>query len=211
MKGHINGKPVSRMLVDTGAIVNLMPYSVFKKLGGSDGELVKTNMTVSGLGGEPLGAKGVASMELTVGSKTVATAFFVADVKGNFNIILGRDWIHANRCVPSTLHQCLIQWVDEAVETVYGDTSASIAVADVQHDMAHEDFKCLTGTDISDCRFISCDKDGFVSVGIAPISEADSAALVEPGQTGQQPGQSGFGGAATADYSNRPSFSIFDE
>jgi hypothetical protein len=32
MKGHINGKPISRMLVDGGAIVNLMSYSLFKKL-----------------------------------------------------------------------------------------------------------------------------------------------------------------------------------
>jgi hypothetical protein len=51
MKGHINGKPISQMLVDGGAIVNLMPYSLFKKLGGSDEELIKTNMTVSGVGG----------------------------------------------------------------------------------------------------------------------------------------------------------------
>ena len=36
MTGHINGKPVTRMLVDCGAIVNLMPYSLFKKLGGKD-------------------------------------------------------------------------------------------------------------------------------------------------------------------------------
>ena len=27
MRGHINGRPISRMLVDGGAIVNLMPYS----------------------------------------------------------------------------------------------------------------------------------------------------------------------------------------
>lgn len=33
LKGHINGSPVSRMLVDGGAVVNLMSYSVFKKLG----------------------------------------------------------------------------------------------------------------------------------------------------------------------------------
>ena len=51
MRGHINGKPVSRMLVDTSAIVNLMPYSLYKKLGGMDEELIKTNMTVSGVGG----------------------------------------------------------------------------------------------------------------------------------------------------------------
>ena len=62
------------MLVDGGAIVNLMPYSLYKKLGGKDEELIKTNMTVSGVGGgDPIGAKGVASMELTVGSKTLAT------------------------------------------------------------------------------------------------------------------------------------------
>jgi hypothetical protein len=52
---------------------------LFKKLGGSDDELIKTNMTVSGVGGELMGAKGVISMELTVGSKTLATTFFVAE------------------------------------------------------------------------------------------------------------------------------------
>ena len=30
VRGHINGKPVTRMMVDGGAVVNLMPYSVFK-------------------------------------------------------------------------------------------------------------------------------------------------------------------------------------
>jgi hypothetical protein len=63
------------MLVDGGAIVNLMSYSLFKKLGGSDEELIKTNMTVSEVGGgEPMGAKGVISMELTIESKALATA-----------------------------------------------------------------------------------------------------------------------------------------
>ena len=95
MRGHIDGKPFTRMLVDGGAIVNLMPYSLYKKLGGQDEELIKTNMTVSGIGGsEPTGAKGVASMELTIGSKTLATTFFVLEVQGNFNLIIGRDWIH---------------------------------------------------------------------------------------------------------------------
>ena len=93
MRGHINGKPVTRMLIDGGAIVNLMPYSLYKKLGGQDEDLIKTNMTVSGVGGsEPLNAKGVASMELTIGSKTLATAFFVAEVQDNYNLILGRGF-----------------------------------------------------------------------------------------------------------------------
>jgi hypothetical protein len=41
MKGHINGKPISQMLVDGGMIVNLMSYSLFKKLGGSDEKMIR--------------------------------------------------------------------------------------------------------------------------------------------------------------------------
>ena len=119
IRGHINGASVSRMLVDGGAVVNLMPYSVFKKLKLEDNDLLKTNMVLNGFEGkEQVEAKGVLSLELTVGSKTLATTFFVADVQGNYNVLLGRDWLHANQCVPSTMYQQLIQWVDDEVEVV---------------------------------------------------------------------------------------------
>ena len=109
MRGHINGRPISRMLVDGGAIVNLMPYSLYKKLGGTDEELIKMNVMVSGIGGgDPIGASGVSSMKLTIGSKMIEIAFFVSEVQGNFNLILGCDWIYANQSVPSSLHHFLI-------------------------------------------------------------------------------------------------------
>ena len=70
MRGHFNGKSAFRMPVDGGAIVNLKTYSLYKKLGGTDEELIKMNMMVSGIGGgDPIGAKDVASMELTVGAR----------------------------------------------------------------------------------------------------------------------------------------------
>jgi hypothetical protein len=170
MKGHINGKPISRMLVDGGSIVNLMPYSLFKKLGGSDDELIKTNMTVSGVrGGEPMGAKGVISMEITVGSKTLATTFFVAETQCNFSLILGRDWIHANQYVPSNLHQFLIQWVGDEVEIVHGDALACVAVADSSTMDNYENLKCLTGLYLSDLKLIDSTKDGFATVVMKPI------------------------------------------
>jgi hypothetical protein len=53
-------------------------------------------------------ARGVASMDLTMGSKSLATAFFIIEVQGNYSVILGRDWIHTNRCIPCILHQYLI-------------------------------------------------------------------------------------------------------
>jgi hypothetical protein len=82
------------MLIDDSAAINLMPYSVFKKLGREDDELVKNNLTINdvvGRGGNPMEAKGVISMELTVGSKSLATAFFVVEVQGNYSVILGHD------------------------------------------------------------------------------------------------------------------------
>jgi hypothetical protein len=66
--GHIEGKPISRMLINGGAAVNLMSYSIFKKLGKEEDELVKTNLMLNGVGGNPMEAWGVISMELTVGS-----------------------------------------------------------------------------------------------------------------------------------------------
>jgi hypothetical protein len=30
--------------------------------------------------------------------------FFMVDVRGRYSVLLGRDWIHTNECVPSTLH-----------------------------------------------------------------------------------------------------------
>jgi hypothetical protein len=177
MKGHINGKPISRMLVDGGAIVNLMSYSLFRKLGGSDDELIKTNMTFSGVGGgEPMGAKGVISMELTIGSKTLATTFFVAETQGNFSLILGRDWIQA-KCVPSTLHQFLIHWVGDEVEIVHGDASACVAVAGSSTMDNYENLKCLTGLDLSDLKLIDSTKDGFATVVMKPIIDQARATL----------------------------------
>jgi hypothetical protein len=39
------------MLIDGGAVVKLMPYSIFKKLGREDDKLVKTNLTHNDVGG----------------------------------------------------------------------------------------------------------------------------------------------------------------
>lgn len=66
-------------------------------------------------------AKGATSVELTIETKNLANAFFIAKVDGNYNVILGRDWIHANKCVPFTLHQMLVEWICDEVETVHTD------------------------------------------------------------------------------------------
>jgi hypothetical protein len=128
-------------------------------------------MMLTDIGGEgPISPKGVMSMQLSVGIKMIPTAFFIAKVQGNYNIILGRDWIHANRCIPSTLHQLLIQWVGEEVEIMHADVSACVAMAD-SSSWSHYNIKCLSGQDISDCNFVSVSKDGFVPVSVKPVDD----------------------------------------
>ena len=96
-------------------------------------------------------------------------AFFVSEVQGDFNLILGRDWIHANQCVPSSLHQFLIQWIGDEVEVVHGDTSSFIGTTDSELIGAHDHIKCLSGLDLTDFDLISCTKEGFVSAILKPM------------------------------------------
>jgi hypothetical protein len=109
LKGYINGHPVKKMLVDTIAVVNIMPYSVLRRLGHSADDLIKTNITLSDFNGQASEAQGVLNVDLIVGSKTVPTSFFIVSSKSTYTVLLGRDWIHANCCIPSMMHQCLIQ------------------------------------------------------------------------------------------------------
>ena len=79
MFGYINGKPSSKMLVNRGATVNVMPMTTFRKIGKLPEELIKTNMTLRDYGGRNLEVNGVTTVEVTVGSKTLLTTIFVIE------------------------------------------------------------------------------------------------------------------------------------
>ena len=84
------------------------------------------------------------NIELTIRSKTLLTMFFVIDGKGSYSLLLDHDWIHANCCVPSTMHQSVIRWHGGDVKVVRADESVSIATADpVFWELG--DFECLSG------------------------------------------------------------------
>jgi hypothetical protein len=89
LKGYINGQSVSRMLVDTGAAVNIMPYAVLRQLGHSVGDLIKTNITLSNFNGQTLEAQGVLSVDLMVGGKAVPTHFLLSTARAHTPSFLG--------------------------------------------------------------------------------------------------------------------------
>jgi len=103
VKGRVDGQPMTKILVDGGASINIMPYAVYWKLGKGDQDLTKTDMMLKDFEGNVSLVKGAICIELTIGSKTLPTTFFVMSGKGAYNLLLGRDWIHVNCCIPSTM------------------------------------------------------------------------------------------------------------
>jgi hypothetical protein len=91
------------------------------------GDLTPTSIVLNDFARNPSDTKGCVHVDLMIRSKTLLTTFFVIEGKGVYSLLLGRDWIHANCCIPSTMHQQLVQWVDDNVEVVQADDSVSVA------------------------------------------------------------------------------------
>jgi hypothetical protein len=159
LKGYINGHLVNKMLVDTSAVVNIMSCSVLRRLGCSTEDLIKTNVTLSDVNGQALQAQGVLNVDLTVGSKTVPTSFFIVSSTSTYTVMLGRDWIHANCYTPSTMQQCLIQWDGDEVEVVHADDSIEISLAAMSvWDI--EDQEPISGISLEGCDRVEATKNG---------------------------------------------------
>ena len=58
VKGFIDGKPMSKILVDAGAFVNLMPCTSFHKLGKGLEDLIETDMMLMDFGGNASKTRG---------------------------------------------------------------------------------------------------------------------------------------------------------
>jgi hypothetical protein len=159
LKGYISDHPVNKMLVDTGATVNIMPNLVLRRLGRSAEDLIKTNITLSDFNGQALEGQDILNVFLTVGSKTVPTSFFIVSSKSTYTVLLGRDWIHANCCIPSMMHQCLIQWDGDEVEVVHADDSIKISLATMSVWDA-EDQEPISGISLEGCDHVEATKNG---------------------------------------------------
>jgi hypothetical protein len=170
LKGYINGHPVNKILVDIGVAVNIMPYSVLRQLGHSTKDLINTNITLSDFNGQAPEAQGILNVDLTVGSKTVPTSFFIISSKSTYTVLLKRDWIHANCCIPSMMHQCLIQWDGDEVEVVHADDSIEISLAAMSVWDA-EDQEPISGISLEGCDRIEATKNGVMVVLSTDLTE----------------------------------------
>jgi hypothetical protein len=159
LEGYINGHLVNKMLVDTGATVNIMPYSVLRRMGRSAEDLIKTNVTLSDFNGQASEVQGILIMDLTMGSKIVPTSFFIVSNKSTYTVLLGRDWTHVNCSIPSMMHQCVIQWDGDEVEVLHADDSIEISLAAMSV-WDTEDQEPILGISLEGCDHVEATKNG---------------------------------------------------
>ena len=105
----------------------------------SEKELILTEINVQGFTSVPTRTKRILPVELRVGTRTSMTAFFMIETSTEYNALLGRDWIHPNFCIPSTLHQFLIFWNGEEVEVISADSKPFVARVHNAEALLYED------------------------------------------------------------------------
>jgi hypothetical protein len=119
---------INKVLVDGGAVVNLMPQSLLKRIGKTDKDLKPHNVILSNYEGTTGHFLGALQVSLTVGTVVRPTLFMVVPSKANFNLLLGREWIHGICVVPSSMHPRILIWRDDGtIENIEVDQNYFLA------------------------------------------------------------------------------------
>ncbi|CAL9019066.1 unnamed protein product [Prunus brigantina] len=121
ISAHVEGVPMSKVFVDCGAMINILPYSLMRKLDKLREDLIPSDVVISSFVGDKSKTIGVLPLKITVADQTRVAAFYVVESSVDYNILLGRDWIHQSGCIPSSLFQLLFFWDGQRVSTYPAD------------------------------------------------------------------------------------------
>jgi len=128
IQAKVDEVSVNKVLVDGGAAVNLIPRSLLKRIGKTDKDLKPHNVILSNYEGKAGHSLGALQVSLTVGTVVRPTLFMLVPSKANFNLLIGREWIHGIGVVPSSMHQRISIWRDDGmVESIEADQSYFLA------------------------------------------------------------------------------------
>nr|KYP40047.1 hypothetical protein KK1_038629 [Cajanus cajan] len=109
----IEGVEVNKVLVDEGATINTLPQTMLKRFRKTLADLKPHNILISDYAGKSSQLEGMILLDVQIGSVKMTTMFIVTPLKANFNVLLGREWIHGMGAVPLTMHQKVFFWNDE--------------------------------------------------------------------------------------------------
>ncbi|KAH0746046.1 hypothetical protein KY285_007703 [Solanum tuberosum] len=112
---------VNRILVDGGSGINILPICTMKELGISTEDLTDSRLMIQGFNQGGQRSIGTVKIDLTIGELQSSVWLHVIDAKTSYNSFLGRLWVHENKVIPSTYHQCLKCYEDGVVKRIIVD------------------------------------------------------------------------------------------
>ncbi|KAH0636032.1 hypothetical protein KY290_036427 [Solanum tuberosum] len=121
MVGFAREKKVNRILVDGGSGINILPIRTMKELGISTTDLTDSRLMIQGFNQGGQRSIGTVKIDLTIGELQSSVWLHVIDTKTSYNILLGRPWVHENKVIPSTYHQCLKYYEDGVAKSIIAD------------------------------------------------------------------------------------------
>uniref|UniRef100_A0A2N9EAF7 Uncharacterized protein n=1 Tax=Fagus sylvatica TaxID=28930 RepID=A0A2N9EAF7_FAGSY len=122
---RIGNYDVQRVLIDQGSFAEVMYQDLYGKLGLGEAELTDFTTPIFGFSGEPVVPLGKIMLPVLAGPINLQTEFIVVRASSPYNAIMGRDWLHRMRAVPSTLHQKLRFPTADGVMELNGDQVAA--------------------------------------------------------------------------------------
>src|SRR3954465_3410393 len=110
--GYIGSTEITRIQVDPGSALSIMPRRVMKHLSIPAHRLSATDTNIFGFNANSTRPMGKIKLRCQIGDLKTEVTVYVIDADTSYNFLLGRPWIHRNHIVPSTLHQ-VMKYVDD--------------------------------------------------------------------------------------------------
>ncbi|XP_058788384.1 uncharacterized protein LOC131662585 [Vicia villosa] len=115
------GTMLSRVLVDNGSSLNVLPKSSLMRLDYFGVEIRPSELTVRAFDGSKRSVFREVDLPIMIGPQLFTITFFVMDIHPSYSCLLGRPWIHAAGAVTSTLHQKLKFATQGKIVTICGE------------------------------------------------------------------------------------------
>lgn len=149
-------KNIKGTLIDNGSPLNIFRVDLLDKINWDHSSIQPDPLCVCCFDNVPREILGIVILPIKVGLVTLPTPIHVMPNHLNYNLLLGRPWIHAMKAVPSTLH-CTIKFVYyNELHTIKDDPNP--------RDVVHDEVGC-----------ISPFKTMILSITQSPISDASLA------------------------------------
>ena len=93
------------------------------QLGISIEELSSSKLVIHGFNQGAQLVIGIVRLEIVIGDLQATTIFHVIDSRTTYKMLLGHPWIHKNRVITSTLHQCF-KFSKQGIRKANADTKS---------------------------------------------------------------------------------------